>query len=445
MERIKKKYVGFTVAIISLVAIICGLLIAFISTSTVASAYAMQLENVYQKSFSELVTNINNIEVDLSKILVSSGTKTRGDLYDSVYTNCNYASSNLSSLPVNYDAINSTATFINQMGGFSYYASQKLLEGNNLSETDINSTNELYNVCVYIQDVLNNFVKDINYDFSILSTNGQQGNSSLGLMFSTMQSENVEYPTLIYDGPFSESVTNKEILGLTGEEITKEKAEAIVRNAYEEHSIYNLRFEGETNAKFKTYNYSFMTDSGRSYYIQIAKKGGLILSITSYGGTDKGDLTLTDCKSKAEDFAKKIGLDVQSVWATTLNGTTYVNLTPVVGDIIIYPDMIKAKVSCTTGEILGWEASSYAYNHTERQNLTTKISMQNAKETVSPLLTIETERIALIPYKYSNELLTYEFKCSYNNTTYYVYIDANTGNESRVLKVISTTSGELLQ
>ena len=52
------------------------------------------------KSFSELITNVNNIEVDLSKIIASTGTSTREKLYNEVYTNCNYASSNLSNLPI---------------------------------------------------------------------------------------------------------------------------------------------------------------------------------------------------------------------------------------------------------------------------------------------------------------------------------------------------------
>lgn len=445
MEKVKSKYKGFIAAIIVLVAVCSALTIGFISTSVVAANYSMQLENMYQKSFSELITNINNIEVDLSKILVSTGVETRGKLYDQVYTNCTYASANLSSLPINYESINATTKFINQMGGFSYYASQKLLNGEPLSDADLQSTNELYNICVYIQNILNEFVKSINYNFSILAQSGKVDGSEFSSMFGAMQSDSVKYPTLIYDGPFSESTTQKTVKGLNDVEVSKEQAMEIIEKAYANSNISNLTFEGETTGVFETYNFSFYSESKKNFYVQVTKKGGLILNVTSYGKTDKEQLSLTECKAKAKEFANNIGLDVDSVWATVLSGVAYINLTPIVGNIIIYPDMIKVKVSCSTGEVLGWEATSYAYNHVERDNLTTSISMEQARSKIEPSLSVVSERVALIPQEYGKEIVAFEFKCTLNNATYYVYIDANSGAEIQVLKVIATTRGDLLQ
>ena len=439
-----KHYTGFIATIIALVTLSCVLTIGLINTLTSVGTYSYKLENMYQKSFSELITNVNNIEVDLSKIIASTGTSTREKLYNEVYTNCNYASSNLSNLPISYESINKTTKFINQMGGFSYYIGEKLKNNEPLTDADISSTRELYDLCKYIQSVLTDFVKSINYNFSILANSDAVNNSTFNSMFESMQSQNIKYPTLIYDGPFSESSQNSSTKGVQGEEIAKEDAERILKNAYND-KITNITFDGETSGLFNCYNFSFELGNA-SYYAQITKQGGLVLNITSYNnGTATKSLTLNECKSKAEDFAKSLSLNVESVWATSLGGIAYINLTPVVANVVIYPDMIKAKVSMQSGLIIGWEATSYAHNHTERTDLTTSISIENARKSVATNLTIQTERITLIPLEYNKETVAYEFKCLLNDATYYVYIDANSGEEIQVLKVVSTTNGDLLQ
>ena len=73
-----------------------------------------------------------------------------------------------------------------------------------------------------------------------------------------------------------------------------------------------------------------------------------------------------------------------------------------------------------------------------------EIAESNARSKVSSSLTIESQKLALIPIKYGNETLCYEYKCSLNNSTYYVYINAVTGEEEQILKVIKTTNGDLL-
>lgn len=434
---------GFIVTIILLVTLSSALTIGLINTLSSMGTYSYKLENLYQKSFSELITNVNNIEVDLSKIIASTGISTREKLYNEVYTNCNYASSNLSNLPISYESINQTTKFINQMGGFSYYVGEKLKNNETLSQADIDSTLELYDLCKYIQSVLTDFVQDINYNFSILVNSEDVESSSFNNMFESMQAENIKYPTLIYDGPFSESSKNTQTKGVVGAEITKEQAEDIISNTYQDST--NIVYQGETTGLFNCYNFSF-TVKNINFYAQITKVGGLVLNITSYNkGETTKSLTLSECKTKAEDFAKSLSLKVESVWATSLGGIAYVNLTPVVANVVIYPDMIKAKVSMQSGLIVGWEATSYAHNHYDRIDIGTSVSIDSARKSVASNLTILSERTTLIPLEYNKEAVAYEFKCSLNDAIYYVYIDANTGKELQVLKVISTTNGDLLQ
>lgn len=50
-------------------------------------------------------------------------------------------------------------------------------------------------------------------------------------------------------------------------------------------------------------------------------------------------------------------------------------------------------------------------------------------------------RLTLIPLRETQEVLAYEFEC-HQNGTYYIYIDARTGDECNILYVIDDDMGQ---
>ena len=436
----------FIAVVVALLVTVGVLTAGWIGSNAQSAAYASRLENSYQKSFSGLITNINTIEIYLSKALVTVDNGKKQELYQNINQECSLCATNLGNLPVNHESILETTRFVNQLGGFSYYLSQKLKSGGIMSDADISSVNELYNWCVYVQTVINDYAKQQDGSFNILN-NTQFGNTSseFDQMFTNTSATGTEFPTLIYDGPFSDSIKNKEVKGLVGEEISKEQAENVIKNAFKEYNVKNLIHTGDVDGKFASYNYSFET-THRKYYATVTKKGGLLLSVSSIGQLDKDRLSLEDAETEAESFAHNLGLtDMKSVWSTNLGGIAYVNLVPVRNNVIIYPDMIKAKVSLDTGSILGWEAQSYAYNHDDRDDFEFIISEQTARQMVAPELSIVSIKKCIVPKEYEREQLCYEYKCTYNNYIYYVYISGKTGAEIETLRVVKTSAGNLLQ
>ena len=436
----------FIAVIVALVVTVGVLAVGWIGSNAQISNYAGQLESNYQKSFSELVTNVNTIEIYLSKALVTVDDNKKQELYQKVNQQCSLCAANLSNLPVNHQSIVETTKFINQLGGFSFYLSQKLKTGGTMSDADVNSINELYNWCVYVQTVINDYANNQDGSFNILrDTNFGDTSSNFDQMFANTSATGTEFPTLIYDGPFSDSIKNKEVLGLEDYTISQDEAQQVIEKAFKDYNVHNLAFTGMVEGKFKSYNFIFET-THRKYYADVTEKGGLLLSVSSTGEINADILSLEDAEREAENFAKDLGLsDMKSVWSTILNGIAYVNLVPVVNNVMIYPDMIKAKVSLDTGSILGWEAQSYAYNHNTRNDFNFIISEQDARKMVSTDLNILSIKKCIIPQDYGTEQLCYEYKCTYNDYTYYVYISGKTGFEVETLRVIKTSSGNLLQ
>lgn len=433
------------VAVVVVFAILVGLLtVGFVSTTNNLANVSGSLQSVYERNLYELVSDVNDIEVTLSKSLISNDKTQQQKLYYKLYEQCNLAQNNLSRLPINHTSIKETTKFVNQMGGFSYYLFDKLNNNQTVSDADYNSLTELYTMCVSIQQILNDYAYQIQNDYNILQdANLEDG--QINSTFISMQETGIDYPTLIYDGPFSDSVMNQKVEGLYGEELNIEQVSNMLEEVFKDYNVKRIDYKEETSGAVATYNFNLTLNNGHEYYLQVAKKGGLIITMSGYQQSVNDNFSLTECETKAEEFANMLELkDMKAVWSTKINNVAYVNLCTVVNDTIIYPEMIKVKVSCDSGEILGWEARSYAYNKKDRTNLKPSETLSKAREKVSSLLTIKTEKKALIPLEFNKEILCYEFMCEYNNYTYYVYIDANTLQEVNVLRIIDTLDGNLI-
>lgn len=433
------------VAVVVVFVILVGLLtVGFVSTTNNLANVSGSLANVYERNLYELVSDVNDIEVTLSKSLISNDPVQLKKLYYKLYEQCNLGQNNLSRLPINHESITQTTKFVNQMGGFSYYLFDKLNNGEELSDKDYTSLNELYTMCVKIQQILNEYAYQIQNDYNILQ-DANLKDGQINTTFTSMQETGLDYPTLIYDGPFSDSVMNPEIKGLTGEELNLEQVSNMLEELFKNYDVKRIDYKDETQGSITTYNFNMTLNNNHEFYLQVAKKGGVIISISSYQQSVNDNLDLETCEQKAEEFAEMLELEnMKAVWSTKLNNVAYVNLTTVVNDTIIYPEMIKVKISCDSGEIIGWEARSYAYNKEDRSDLKPTKTASSAREKVSKLLSIETEKKALIPLEFNKQVLCYEFKCTYNNYIYYVYINANTLQEENVLRVIDTLDGSLM-
>ncbi len=449
-EKLSKKRSsrGMVAASIIAFALVVGILGTGLVTSTLTRInYSRSLENVYERSFYELVQNINNIEVSLSKAVVTNDSEAEEKLFYELWQQSEQTSSNLSRLPLSHTSIQDTTAFVNQLGGFSYYLMNKSAEGEVYTEADRNSLNELHTVSLYIQKVLNDYAMNLEQDYSILDDISEDFDASnISTTFGTMQDPSVEYPTLIYDGPFSDSMMNQEVKGLATSEVTETEATEIVTQAFSDENISDVKFLGLMNAKIKVYNFELTTTANKKIYAQISQRGGFLIAFSSYASSNIDNLELEECNQIALDFAAKQGLEnMEVVWGTKVNNIAYINITTSIDGVIIYPEMIKLKVSTDDGSIIGWEATSYAYNKSERDLDKAALTEEEAKAKVSSMLEVVNARLSIIPVEYKSDLLCYEFEATMNNYTYYVYINALTGVQENILRVVSTVSGNLLQ
>lgn len=436
----RSKVLSISLAILGALSIVFfTLFLIFLSSS---NTYRQQLENNYTKSFYEVVSNINDLEVDMSKIIATTSIDSQRELLTNINQTSTVAVSNLSNLPLNYQGISSLNKLLNSTSGFSYSLLQENYDGNVISSEDYEQISSLHSRIREIQYDLNSYLSGLNYDYSILDSVdfGDMDSSEYEAGLINTESSKTDVPSLIYDGPFSDTTLNKEIKGLGDKEYTVNEAEVYLDSIFSGFAIYYL---GESSGKFETYNFDVKGDI--DLYVSVTKKGCMILTITAYGGGEEPKLGINDGVNLAESFARDVGLkNMYSVWYQSTGNILYVNLAPIKNKVIYYSDLVKVKVDMSLGLVVGWEASAYATNHIDR-DFTSSVGLLDAMENISPELTVIERNMCIIPDKFVGELSAYEFICKWKDYEYYIYIDSNTGTEVNILRVIKTTNGNLLQ
>jgi len=407
---------------------------------------ATSLENVYEQNFYDVVSNVNDLEVKLSKLTATNSDTIKSRLLIEIWNQCNFTTNSLSALPISHQTVADTSAFLNKLGAFAYINAINLSNGEDITSENTTQFNTLHTSCVTLQKDINDLSEVISGNYNIVNNAKKNNLGDFSSNFSSMQKNSVNYPSLIYDGPFSDSVINKEIKGLPDNILTAEEAKSLLEEKTKDTRITKVVYNGKTEGKFTTYDFNLKLNTGHTAYAQVTEKGGLVLTISNYRAVDTITKTEDECIIIAEDFATKFGFEnMKSVWVMQNNNIAYVNLVYTENDVIYYPDLIVVKIAMDTGEMLGWEAMSYAYNHTGRIYSEPEITELQAKSSVSPLLTIDNVRLAVIPKEYLKEVFTYEIACSKDGLSYFVYVNAITGVEEEVLRVVDTNQGSLVQ
>lgn len=446
VETSKSNKALIIVTIILSIAVVALGILYGISLSSLNN-FQTSLENVYQKNFYELVDEVNNAETKLNKVLASNSNTYRSKLLKEVSKNASEAQTRLNMLPYSINGLSDTISFVNQLSGYTETLAKNLDKGEKIDEKDQETLEKVYESVVNIKKSLNSMSKQMWEGYNITSSSLKLDGdyNSLTSDMSAMNGEDIEYPTMIYDGPFSDSQVNKEVKGLNFSEVSMETAKNNLGKILTNISVDNLKFNGESSGHFQTYDFSYEDENGVYTFAQVTKKGGKLLTLSSQNIYKTKKLELANAEKIALDFAKKAGIEsMKVVWSDVVGDDAFINLAPVIDGVIIYPDLVKVKVDLAKGDVLGFEASSYYMNHVNRKILPTRITESVAKAKIYSGLYVKDSRLALIPLEYGEEVLCYEFICSMNGNTYYVYINAVNGAEENILKVIQTDNGNLL-
>ncbi len=440
---------GWLAAVISLgcVSLVLGSLLA-ISVFTDYMQFGKVNTNsaTSQRSFYDFVGYVDNIETNMSKLFVSSDKEGQQKILGEIAVQSSLADSALSELPIMDESKYKTSKYINQVYDYAKYLNNRLIYGDSLTNEEISTLKELYKINVNLKNVLSELSAKItqNYDFSALYKN--DANDLIISQFQDIEQSAMDYPEMIYDGPFSDGIQGKKPKALEGEEITELKAIEIFKDIFGRYDVEDVEVEGMIeNGEITCYNINSKTDLNGEVYAQISKIGGKLIMFNAYRDCNEQNYTEEQGVQIATEFLTSLGLSEMScVWTYTSGSTQFLNFAYQKDGVTYYPDLVKVKVCMQRGVVSGIDADGYYMNHTTRDLSEPKYTLNQAEEKVSEEIEVRSKALAVIPTGGGNEKLAYEFIGESNGETYFIYIDANTLKEADIFKVVNTEQGRLL-
>ncbi|MBF7081482.1 germination protein YpeB [Desulfallas sp. Bu1-1] len=418
------------------------------------------LGNNYLRAFYNASYHVQNAQVLLGKSLVASGPGQYEQLFEQIWIQSNQALDNLSQLPVGDALLGRTNKFITQLGDYSRMLSEQVALGKPVTGEQWNTLNRLYNQASDLNSELRKIHADVadgRLNFFELAAAGstrlaREGRKLASANFQEVDREMQGYPTLIYDGPFSDHMERSEARGVTGTMINENEAKSIARKFYDNKGEDNIiaRVTGSVEGNIPAYRVEMVRRSGGKVrgepaVADISKKGGHLIWMIIPRNITRAGWSIEQAGARAGEYLESHGYRnmTMSYYQRNDNTVTF-NYALTQDGVIIYPDLVKVTVALDNGQVVGVDARGYLMSHRKRSLPRPGLTEQQARTLVNEKLNLQGRgRLALIPLEVDRERLTWEFKGTLGPDTYLVYINALDGNEEKVLKLIQTRDGAL--
>ncbi len=435
---------GIYAFLLAIIVIIFGLFLY--NSYTKSNNYKTSVSNVYKKNFSSAVEGFDEINTDLAKVNASNNKHFINKELIKLYASTQAVVENINSIPISHTVINNVSEFLNKTGGYYY---SLILNDRNLNKKEKKNIKDIYassNVLLANLRDLEDYIENSKDGYDWINSRGDfyvnTNTTRIDNTFKTSKEQIKEYPTLIYDGPFSDSMRERKN-NTYKKNITKEEAKKLLNKMLDKN--ISLKFESESNSNIPSYKFKYYSNE-YTYTADISKKGGKLISISSNYVADENDkISIRKAIKIGKDFLNdNLGIkNMQSTYYETFDNIVTINYAYKQNNVTCYTDLIKIKVSLADGKITGLEGSNYYLAHKKRNNLKPSITKKQARNKVNMDLKITKERLALIPTETNKEKLCYEFKGKMGKDIFLVYINARTGEEEDILKVIQADKSVL--
>ena len=414
------------------------------------NAYATTKENEYNMAFYEVVEYVQNLKTYLAKSMISKSAEHGAEMLTHVWREANLAQAYLGMLPIESQELENTEKYLNQLSEYSYSLSRKNIEGEGLTEDDINKIKELYNYSNDLANTLNEMSDELNngtLTWEDLMKNTEGSEIAEVSTFDVVEENFHEFTGLIYDGAFSEHIISSDKKGLTGDDIDEETAKQRAEEFIGKEKIKNTQNNGLVeNGDIQVYRFEMTTNEDQKIGISISKKGGHVVYLISNRNIGEIQLDEQEAIAKGKEYLASKGFNnLQETYYMKQDGFITMNFAYMQNDVIMYADLIKVKVALDNGEIIGLETTGYLNSHYQRNIPTEKISIESARKQLSTKAQITSEGLAMIPTEWKTEKFCYEFKGKIEEIDFIAYINAETGEEEDILIITNTENGTLAQ
>ena len=419
-------------------------------TATVkADRYGRALKLNDQQALTQLCEYFDNIEISLMKSQYANSDSMLSVLSSDLQKQATGAKTSLAALSSGETALLNTYKFLSQVGEYTAALNKKAAAGGSFTAEDRRTLETLLGYAAalatrfsYMADLMNsNYFTFDKLDKTVAAVE-KSSESMVSFMDSVADAEGAmtDFPTLIYDGPFSDNILSKEselLKNAASVSPAQAKKKAMAYMSAQEEDVLE---DGETDGRLAAYNFRV---NGKA--IAVSKNGGYLIYVLSDARAGSAKLTDTDAIENAAAFLYNVGYrGLMSTYYAVNDGVCTVNFAYIQDGYTCYPDLIKVGVSLSDGGIVSLDASDYLMNHVERAIPEAAVSAEEASAAVAETLTVKRASLAVIPTDGGGEQFAHELLCeTEQGQDVLVYKDTTTGKEDDILILLYSDHGVL--
>ncbi|MCR4419817.1 MAG: germination protein YpeB [Clostridia bacterium] len=421
--------------------------------------HAVEADN--QLEFYNLISRVEQAEVAASKALVAASPRQQVLYLTQLWNEAADAQDSLAQLPVGELNLSATRKFLAQAGDYGLALARKLAGGEDLTVTE---RDQLSRITAQLGEfgrrlhLLETRLDQTNFRWSTLAVRppgsfmaGRTARASTELEqlaeLGNFDRQLQEVPSLTYDGPFSDHRLQVAPKGVTGPRLSRSSAQAKALAFAREAGLRDLRVASSRRTSGPIPAYSFALDStrdGARITVDVTEKGGHIVQMLNDRRLAAARLNASQALRKAQAFLNRHGLkNMLPTYSLSEANAQTITFVATQQGVLLYPDQVKVKVALDNGDIVGWDALSYLTNHHSRRLPRPRLDESAARSRVSADLQVGRGRLCIIPTAGGQEKLAWEFSTQADGDRFLVYINALTGAEEQILKVVEQPGGQL--
>lgn len=448
----KRGKIRASVLLSALLLVLCGL---WADSQNTLNSSRMALEYSYRRALNDLTDYVTGMRSTLQKAPYVNTAVMQNQVSAKLLEQSGGAKAAMAVLPFSQEKTEKISRFLSQAGDYALSLSRRSAAGQGQEDQDLENLTALEEYAGKLSDALQKAqarlsVENLSINRITSELSNVEGLSALPTLdddFDEAAEAFAQFPTLLYDGPFSDHIQRREPLFLQNErEISREEA-AEKAAAFLNCPSDELEFKGEGGSQLPVFSFTH----GDSH-VNITKAGGQIAYFKKGGEIPAAHLDYVDALIEASLILKEMGIpSFQESYYVISDNLCTINFAATAsldgGDVVCYPDLVKVTIELNEGGMVEYDAAGYLMNHRERELAAPALTKEQAAQSLSPRLAVESADLAVIPTPGLNEVLCWEFHCTAavgSDQEFLVYINGETGQEEQLYLLQKDEHGVLV-
>lgn len=229
---------------------------------------------------------------------------------------------------------------------------------------------------------------------------------------------------------------------LPSQEVSAGEAMEIAKAFVGEDKVRSVAHAPDTAGALPAYGVTVKT-ADVQLNLEITRRGGKVLLMAPETAAFSITKTPEQCAAAALSFLKSRGFpEMEAVYYQVYDGLCVLTCVYTQNGVLVWPDRVMVQVRMDTAEVVGLEARSYWRNHIPRKLQTPLLTESEALSAVAPDASAAFARLCLFPHE-GQERLCWQFTLTREEERYISYIDAMTGEELHLEKLVQLESGQV--